>query len=86
MCESVAMATVASEYPQNLISCRSSWGKHPLKKIFNLCRGLDFGTPTMPAADITWTAQGTLTPVCMKLFHCQDRSGAGLILALSDHL
>ena len=38
------MATV---YPQNLISSRSSWGKHPLKFGENLCMGLGCGTHTI---------------------------------------
>ena len=61
------MATVVTGYPQNLISSRSSWGKHTQKFRENLCRGLGCGTPTsfMPAAAAR-TAQGTtITPAFM---------------------
>ena len=32
--------------PKNLITSRSSWGKHTLKFGENLCRGIGCGTPT----------------------------------------
>ena len=38
------MATVAARYPQNLISCRSSWSKEILIGE-NPCMGLGCGTP-----------------------------------------
>ena len=53
--------------PQNLISSRSSWGKHRLKIWKNPCKGLECGTSTSfkpPTA--TRTAQGmTITPAFM---------------------
>ena len=44
--KSVAMATVVTGYPQNLISSRSSWVKHPLKIWLKSVQGLVCGTPT----------------------------------------
>ena len=57
----VAMATVVDRYPQNLMSSRSSLGKHTLKIWRKSVMDLGYGTPTsfVPAA-AAWMARGQL--------------------------